>query len=154
MDENRRGTTIHKTVPSMKWMAFALVLIVISSSQVHYQRTSQINLILFSVRHGPKIPETEVEPPKLRFADEFVCSPFLNYGVTAEHQIMPMSSFFSSRASMNSVVPAGSCHRSYILMPIPESRTVIVLASESYLIQIPNTFRIEGTRTYLRKRNV
>ena len=84
---------------------------------------------------------------------EFVRSPFLNYGITAEHQIMPMSSFFYSKASMNSVVPAGSCHRAYILMPIPESCTVSVFASDSYLIRIPYTFRIEGTRTYLRKRN-
>ena len=113
----------------MKWMAFALVLIGISSSQVHYQWTSQKNLILFSVRHRwtnrPTVTETGVEPPKLRFADEFVHSPFLK-----------MSSCFSFRASMNKVVPARSCHRAYILNYIVESRTVTVSPTELYLIRI------------------
>ena len=95
----RRKPQVKKGIPSMKWMAFALVLIGISSSQVHYQWTSQKNLILFSVRHRwtnrPTVTETGVEPPKLGFADEFVHSPFLK-----------MSSCFSFRASMNK---GGAC---------------------------------------------
>ena len=44
------------------------------------------NSHFFPAPHGPTLLDTEVEPPKLRFAEEFERAPFVHEVVTAERQ--------------------------------------------------------------------
>ena len=126
MDEEKSGSEKNRTLNEMDGLCPGSYWHFLEPGSLPMDKPEESHSVFCTAwTNRPTVPETGVEPPKLRFADEFVHSPFLK-----------MSSCFSFRASMNKVVPARSCHRAYILNYIVESRTVTVSPTELYLIRI------------------
>ena len=85
MDEEKSGSEKNRTLNEMDGLCPGSYWHFLEPGSLPTDKPDKSHFVFLYDMDGPTIQETEVEPPKLRFADEFVRSPLLNYGVTAEH---------------------------------------------------------------------